>query len=101
MNNKMKKRRALAVVVFALVGAAGCELIVDFDRSKIDAGPITNDATFSDVPGSDSAGMDSAGMDSAGMDSSGQDTSVADTSVADTNVPDSSDSASAADTADE
>ncbi len=37
---KTMRRRLTAVVALALIGAAGCELAVDFDRTKIDAGAI-------------------------------------------------------------
>jgi hypothetical protein len=93
------KKRVVAVAVLALVGAAGCELIVDFDRSLIDAGAVT-DGTFPDSAGQDTSVADSAGQDTSVADSAGQDTSVADTSTLDAGS-DTNDSASAADTADE
>jgi len=42
MKLKTKSRiAALAMMSFALAGSlAGCELIVDFDRTKIDGGPV-------------------------------------------------------------
>jgi hypothetical protein len=41
---KTTRRRLMAIAALALLGAAGCELAVDFDRTKIDAGGI--DASF-------------------------------------------------------
>ena len=43
-------RRAVVVVALA-VGAVGCELALDFDRTKIDGGGV--DASFGDVPAID------------------------------------------------
>lgn len=49
----MKRNKLPMVVIGALVlGMAGCELLVDFDRTKIDAGPLdgtTTDVTSNDV----------------------------------------------------
>ena len=44
-----RNRNKLSYVLFGLLvlGAAGCELLVDFDRTKIDAGPL--DGTVGDV----------------------------------------------------
>jgi hypothetical protein len=42
-----KKTRAVIATLVVAAATAGCELIVDFDRTKIDAG--ATDATVSDV----------------------------------------------------
>ncbi len=53
-----------------LVCLAGCELVVDFDRSRImDAGDAGEDAMLDD--GGDDAGEDDAGEDDAGDDDAG------------------------------
>ena len=60
----MKKQpRASWVLASVLVLlATGCEILVDFDRSKIDAGSGAVDAATSDVEAVDSSG----GQDAAG-----------------------------------
>jgi len=71
--NRQKARRALvltsALTVFAV---AGCELAVDFDRTKIDAGSV--DAAVADVTALDSPVTTDGGKDGAGD-------ALADTSV--------------------
>jgi hypothetical protein len=84
----MRKRSGHCVTMVALlasVGVLGCELALDFDRTKIDGGGI--DASLSDAPfeaagdvGTDAppadAGQDAAGEAGAdaGNDSGGADT---------------------------
>ena len=53
MHRARAARRAFGVVVIfgVTLGALGCELLLDFDRSLIDGGAIPPaDATFSDAP---------------------------------------------------
>jgi hypothetical protein len=108
---------ALAVLTAMFVLAGGCELLVDFDRSLIDAGGggeggVVGDATFDRAaqPGDGSGGNEAAADTS--VEETGADTSVeetgADTSTedadggqadaADSSVADSADAHDAADT---
>lgn len=48
IGNKTRAVTATLLFAFAGLAIAGCELIVDFDRTKIDAG--AGDATVSDAP---------------------------------------------------
>lgn len=52
MNRTILVRRAFALSCALVLAAAGCELAVDFDRTKIDAGSI--DASIADVVAIDS-----------------------------------------------
>lgn len=104
---------ALAACLGAMAAFAGCELAVDFDRSKIDGGAGLLDSSFSDSPAADVAQPDATkpptdgGVDAAtdanaaetstadtgtpdanGLDANVSDTSVPDANVADTSVPD-------------
>ncbi len=60
----MRTSRKLLVVFSLAMGAAGCELIVDFDRTKIDAGggdgSLPPDVTTQDAPAQD-VGADAPG----------------------------------------
>lgn len=122
--NRFPRSRASVALVLALAGAAsGCEIIANFDRSKIDAGPTEEDAAAydatypegdgaqppveagsgdagSDASTTDSSANDSAANDSAVNDSGHIDASAADSSSTDSSAADSSDSATAADSAD-
>jgi hypothetical protein len=74
MNFQQKRSVALFTVATLLAVGVGCELVVDFDRSKIDGGTIeagSNDATVD-------AGADTGPMPM--MDSAMPDTATADTS---------------------
>jgi hypothetical protein len=44
----MKRPLAAAAIVALLVGGVGCELVADFDRTKIDAGSSSTDAGLRD-----------------------------------------------------
>jgi hypothetical protein len=63
---KTMRRRLLATAALTLIGAAGCELAVDFDRTKIDAGaidasiPESGGDTTIPVDGSNEAAADAA-----------------------------------------
>jgi hypothetical protein len=96
-----QRRRALLLTGILSIGMVGCELIADFDRSKIDAGPLPSldggppgDGEAADAP-SDApadttvgdAGNDVTVNDSGG-DTNQPDTNVPDNNVPDTNVPD-------------
>jgi len=48
MMRKRGRRASVVVVLAAVMGALGCELALDFDRTKIDGGGI--DASFGDGP---------------------------------------------------
>ena len=60
----MKKQPGASWVLASVLVllATGCEILVDFDRSKIDAGSGPVDASTSDVEAADSTG----GQDAAG-----------------------------------
>jgi hypothetical protein len=63
MMTKTTRRRLTAIAAMAtgaLIGLAGCELAVDFDRTKIDAGTI--DASIPDT-GGDTTVPDDANAD--------------------------------------
>ncbi len=61
MNRTIRVRRAVALSCALVLAAAGCELAVDFDRTKIDAGSI--DASIADVVATDSPTPRDSGPD--------------------------------------
>jgi hypothetical protein len=108
--NRKKNTRAKTVTVLAILAfsAAGCELLVNFDHSLIDAGSV--DGALGDVsndlnkPDAGDAGMDTSMKDVVGTDTfvpdSGMDSSTADANDGAMGM-DADDGANAADTADE
>ncbi|MEO6418854.1 MAG: hypothetical protein ABIP39_05575 [Polyangiaceae bacterium] len=85
----MKKQRTRALValgVFGLLGVAGCELAVDFDRTKIDSGTfdasIGETSTFDAPVAMDAQGDGIAPGDGATPDGSDASVSDADASTA-------------------
>jgi hypothetical protein len=63
-----RRTRALAATLFFLLGAGavGCELALDFDRTKIDGGAI--DASFGDTATTDQASPPADGTTDGGGD---------------------------------
>jgi hypothetical protein len=102
----MNKHARLVPLFLALgaasVASAGCEIIADFDRTKIDAGEVPSDATTPDVgvvdahPQGDTAVPDAPedSGDAADGATPDGDAGAADAAdAADTSVPDTSDAA--------
>ncbi len=84
-------RRAVALGVLGMMGVAGCELAVDFDRTKIDSGTV--DASVSETSTDAPVTMDAQGdgtVNDAAMD-------AASDVLTDTAAVDSSDGATPAD----
>jgi hypothetical protein len=66
MMRKRGRRASVVVVLAACMGAFGCELALDFDRTKIDGGGI--DASFSDGPSPFDQSANEAANDTGGGD---------------------------------
>jgi hypothetical protein len=87
-----QRRRSLLLLGVLSLGAAGCELIANFDRSEIDAGPIPEQDSSTPADSSTDAPKDTNQPDTtiqeAGADTNQPDTNQADTNQADTNQED-------------
>ena len=89
-------RKSLILVFVASIGALGCELIVDFDRSQI---PVeTLDATTPDAGGGADTGTDAIAIADASDGGDATDTDAG--NDADTDAGDAGDAGDAADAAD-
>ncbi len=94
---KIRTTRVLTVLLLG-VAVGGCELVVDFDRSKIDAGGV--DGSFVDAPTSDVANDNNVNPDSGGNDGGSDGATDAGGDAADATTPDSGSDASVSDAGD-
>ena len=88
-----QRRRSLLLLGVLAMSAAGCELVANFDRSEIDAGPLVEpDEDAGDSSAADGSTKDTNQPDTtvpdAGADTNQPDTNAGDTNPGDTNVPD-------------
>jgi hypothetical protein len=61
----MRSFQVLALLL-ACYGLCACELIADFDRGKLDAGPPKDAGKMSEIPDELDAGPSDAGADASG-----------------------------------
>jgi hypothetical protein len=80
MNNV---RRWVALGVVGMMGVAGCELAVDFDRTRIDSG--TFDASISETSTDAPVGMDATGDGTVADSAADAQDAATDTAVDDAN----------------